>query len=114
MTAAILQLKNRLKKKFRIEEERGKTSITTDWFTFYTGFHKPCLQVSPCGYEDDRAMVIFSLGWGRLFLSLPIHSDIIDEDDAPEYGFYFHGDKSWRVESFWWLWGKEKYCLYMP
>lgn len=82
------------------------------WIEFSTGFSKVSFKISPASYFDERAMINICLGWGQLFLHLPIKSGI-NECEYPQYGFYFYGEGKF-FESFWWCWGRKNYCFYMP
>ncbi len=87
--------------------------IRNNWMSFYPGFHKICLKISPASYFDTRAMIVFSIGWGQLVLHLPIRSKI-DDAEYPVWGFYFYGESKWWFDTFWICLGRKIKCFHMP
>ena len=119
----------------------SKSIYRNNWIHIYSGFVKTTFRIGPASYFNDRAHAHFTpsliipligifftglslwsliwipflcIGYGKIFLDLPIHSGI-DESDPPEYGFYFYGEsRSLVFTSFWWCWGMDKKCFHMP
>lgn len=89
-----------------------KRTFRNNWIEFTTGFKMPRFMVSPASYFDERAMISICIGWGQLYIHLPIKSGI-DDCEYPEYGFYFYGEGK-IFDSFWWCWNRKKYCFNMP
>lgn len=83
------------------------------WMSFYPRFQKPTLQIGLGSYFDNRVEVIFSPGWGYLFLHLPINTKY-DECDPPQYGFYLYGEGKKLFDSLVLCLGKERKFIYMP
>ena len=57
-------------------------------------------------------LIPFFIGFGQVFLHLPIRSKIYD-CEYPEYGFYWYAEGKTH-HSLWLCLGKKKKCFYMP
>jgi hypothetical protein len=81
-------------------KDSNKTYWRNDWMSFYPGFFKLNFKISPAGYFDNRANIIFSLGWGQFFIHIPFITSKYDECEPPRYGFYFYATEKWWPDCF--------------
>jgi hypothetical protein len=64
------------------------------WGEFSTHFSTPSLILTLDGYFDRKSSLHLCLGWGNLFLKLPINIKY-DGYEPPEYGIQIHDSKIW-------------------
>lgn len=123
-------------------------ALRTSWLFFKPVFTYPHFQIAPASYFDNRAhlnidftffiaaagfwftgwqwlslvwLFPFFIGWGQLFINLPIRSKY-NEAFPPQYGFYWFSEGSVIPTSLWFRFGKDDgtragnhtLCIYMP
>lgn len=65
------------------------------WISFYPRFDGIRFQIGVGSYFDSRIQISLCLGWGVLYINLPIFTKNTDECDPPQYGFYYHSRAFW-------------------
>lgn len=99
----------------RKDKERGRTFWKNDWMEFHPRFSKINFRVSPSSYFDNRAYVVFSLGWGQFYIHIPFIRSKREEDcEYPQYGFYFYGEGQWFPDTLVICKGEKNKHIYLP
>lgn len=79
---------------FEFYTRRKKPVENDSWISFYKGWRGICFQFGPASYFDNRWNIRFSLGWGCLYIHLPVYSKH-EQCDPPTYGFYYFERALW-------------------
>lgn len=61
-----------------------------NWIEFHPKFSHFAMTYEVAGYFDERPLIHFCLGWGQLFVHLPIKTGRL-ECENPTYGIYYFG-----------------------
>jgi hypothetical protein len=78
-----------------------------NWIEFHPKFSHFMLKFSIGHYFDPRPQISVCLGWGELYLCLPIVTKY-NECEVPTYGIYYFG------KALWFCLGRKTKCIYMP
>lgn len=92
---------------FHFYTRNRKSYERKSWIQFYKGWDGIRFTFGPASYFDNRWNLSICLGWGKLYIDLPIYSKY-DECDPPRYGFYYF------ERAFWICLGKKVKKISMP
>jgi len=81
--------------------------MKNNWFEFIPVFSHFSFVYYKAGYFDERPLISICLGFGQLFLKLPVHTGILSHN-SDKYGVYYYED------ALWFYWGSYHKVINMP